>query len=58
MKNCFVELIVSCVCVHSCLGGADNEKHENEIELFEAIDENVSYHSIIFEFGDSYESLC
>uniref|UniRef100_A0A3B3BKP9 Prostaglandin E synthase 3 n=1 Tax=Oryzias melastigma TaxID=30732 RepID=A0A3B3BKP9_ORYME len=28
----------------SCLGGADNEKHENEIELFEAIDENESKH--------------
>lgn len=28
---------------HSCLGGTDNVKHENEIDLFEAIDENVSY---------------
>lgn len=27
---------------HSCITGTD-VKHENEIDLFEAIDENVSY---------------
>uniref|UniRef100_A0A3P8T0S5 Prostaglandin E synthase 3 n=1 Tax=Amphiprion percula TaxID=161767 RepID=A0A3P8T0S5_AMPPE len=27
-----------------CLGGTDNVKHENEIDLFEAIDENESKH--------------
>ncbi|KAM9856102.1 prostaglandin E synthase 3b [Aulostomus maculatus] len=31
-------------CVFSCLGGSDNIKHENEIDLFEAIDENESTH--------------
>lgn len=28
--------------VHSCVRGTDNIKHENEIDLFEEIDENVS----------------
>lgn len=28
--------------LHSCLAGTDNVKHENEIDLFDAIDENVS----------------
>lgn len=27
---------------HSCVRGTDNIKHENEIDLFEEIDENVS----------------
>uniref|UniRef100_A0A3P8T0U3 Prostaglandin E synthase 3 n=1 Tax=Amphiprion percula TaxID=161767 RepID=A0A3P8T0U3_AMPPE len=31
-------------CGFSCLGGTDNVKHENEIDLFEAIDENESKH--------------
>nr|XP_046251940.1 prostaglandin E synthase 3-like [Scatophagus argus] len=31
-------------CVFSCLDGTDNVKHENEIDLFEAIDENESKH--------------
>lgn len=35
--------------VFSCLGGTDNVKHENEIDLFEAIDENVSYKTLLFE---------
>lgn len=26
----------------SCFGGTDNVKHENEMDLFEAIDVNVS----------------
>lgn len=29
--------------VHSCVRGTDNIKHENEIDLFEEIDENVSF---------------
>uniref|UniRef100_A0A3P8WZ16 Prostaglandin E synthase 3 n=1 Tax=Cynoglossus semilaevis TaxID=244447 RepID=A0A3P8WZ16_CYNSE len=29
-------------CSFSCIGGNDNLKYENEIDLFEAIDENVS----------------
>lgn len=29
--------------VHSCVRGTDNLKHENEIELFDEIDENVSF---------------
>ncbi|XP_019951915.1 prostaglandin E synthase 3b isoform X2 [Paralichthys olivaceus] len=28
----------------SCLGGTDNVKHENEMDLFDAIDENESKH--------------
>lgn len=28
---------------HSCITEVDNVKHENEIDLFEAIDENVSF---------------
>ncbi|KAF7664395.1 hypothetical protein LDENG_00178310 [Lucifuga dentata] len=32
------------VCGFSCLGGTDNVRHENEIALFEAIDENESKH--------------
>ncbi|XP_029361824.1 prostaglandin E synthase 3b [Echeneis naucrates] len=31
-------------CAFSCIGGTDNVKHENEIDLFEAIDENESKH--------------
>uniref|UniRef100_A0A3Q3G207 Prostaglandin E synthase 3 n=1 Tax=Labrus bergylta TaxID=56723 RepID=A0A3Q3G207_9LABR len=31
-------------CVFSCIGGTDNVKIENEIDLFEAIDENESKH--------------
>ncbi|XP_032377640.1 prostaglandin E synthase 3 [Etheostoma spectabile] len=31
-------------CGFSCVGGTDNVKHENEIDLFEAIDENESKH--------------
>ncbi|KAK2897413.1 hypothetical protein Q8A73_013793 [Channa argus] len=31
-------------CAFSCLGGTDNVKHENEIDLFDAIDENESKH--------------
>ncbi|XP_054639367.1 prostaglandin E synthase 3-like isoform X2 [Dunckerocampus dactyliophorus] len=30
--------------IFSCVGGTDNVRHENEIELFEAIDENESKH--------------
>uniref|UniRef100_A0A8C2ZES1 Prostaglandin E synthase 3 n=1 Tax=Cyclopterus lumpus TaxID=8103 RepID=A0A8C2ZES1_CYCLU len=30
--------------VFSCIGGTDNVKHENEMDLFEAIDENESKH--------------
>lgn len=36
MENC------SYFSPHSCIGGNDNLKYENEIDLFEAIDENVS----------------
>ncbi|CAB1336221.1 unnamed protein product, partial [Coregonus sp. 'balchen'] len=28
--------------VFSCLGGTDQVKHQNEVDLFEAIDQNVS----------------
>ncbi|KAG7477478.1 hypothetical protein MATL_G00070100 [Megalops atlanticus] len=31
-------------CDFSCLGGTDNIKHQNEIDLFEAIDQNESKH--------------
>uniref|UniRef100_A0A4W5P514 Prostaglandin E synthase 3 n=1 Tax=Hucho hucho TaxID=62062 RepID=A0A4W5P514_9TELE len=30
--------------VFSCLGGTDQVKHENEVDLFEAIDQNESIH--------------
>lgn len=39
---------------HSCVGGTDNVKHENEIDLFEAIDENVSY--VALEHLDHFSS--
>ncbi|XP_077461983.1 prostaglandin E synthase 3-like [Stigmatopora argus] len=31
-------------CAFSCVGGTDNVKHDNEIELFDAIDQNDSKH--------------
>ncbi|XP_061545510.1 prostaglandin E synthase 3-like [Phycodurus eques] len=31
-------------CAFSCVGGTDNVKHDNEIELFDAIDQNESKH--------------
>lgn len=31
----------------SCLGGLDNIKHQNEIDLFEAIDQNVRFTVIV-----------
>ncbi|KAI3356883.1 hypothetical protein L3Q82_003533 [Scortum barcoo] len=42
-------------CGFSCLGGTDNVKHENEIDLFEAIDENPSWLSVDFNNWKDWE---
>ena len=36
-------IMTSCLLPLSCLAGTDDVRHENEMDLFEAIDENVSY---------------
>lgn len=35
------------LCSRSCTGGTDNDKHENEVDLFEAIDQKVSQCSFV-----------
>lgn len=52
-ESAWIELYFSFV--HSCVRGTDDVKHENEIDLFDEIDENVSSspwtnHSIITIF--------
>ncbi len=35
-------IVICCIFCFSCVGGTDNMKHHNEVELFESIDPNVS----------------
>lgn len=44
-------MFVSCF-LFSCVGGVDSIKYHNEVELFEAIDPNVSVFFVGFFFYD------
>ncbi|RXN11721.1 prostaglandin E synthase 3 isoform X4 [Labeo rohita] len=39
----------------SCLGGTDNVKHHNEVELFESIDPNLNWLSVDFNNWKDWE---
>lgn len=43
---------------HSCLGGTDNVKHVNEIDLFDAIDENVMCTDLFSYFTFLFRTVC